>query len=212
MLTKDQRADRAEQLLDCMDGINDACVDEARRWRESGGVKSMNADRARRRRRGWIAAAVIAGVLLLNAGRIGNLIRRLDRSAGDDFTLSASLEAALDTNAFTPADRDALDYFDGNIRLCIGDRGTGQVYVSRPLTESERLLLDMEMTDTHADRVERGEGENFNVWILWGNGLVASPCLDNTPGCVGAGALFDYADERVPTDAFRKLLQTFAKT
>lgn len=211
MLTQDQRRERADLLLDCMDGINDACVDEARRWRESGGVKSRNADRTRSRR-GWIAAAIVAGVLLLNAGRIGNLFRWLGRNVGDGATLSASLEAALDANAFTPADRDALDYFDGSVRLCIGGRGTGQVYVSRPLTESERLLLDMEMTDTHADRVGRGEGEDLRVWILWGNGLVGSPCLDNTPGCVGAGALFDYADERVPTDAFRKLLQTLTKT
>ena len=212
MLTQDQRRDRADLLLDCMDGISDASVEEARRWRESGGVKSMNADRARRRRTGWIAAAVVAGVLLLNAGRIGTLIRRLDRSAGEGVTLSASLEAALGTSAFAPADRDALDYFDGSVRLCIGDRGTGQVYVSRPLTESERLMLDAEMADTHADRVGRGEGETMCVWILWGNGLVVSPCLDNTAGCVGAGALFDYADERVPTDTFRKLLQTLTKT
>lgn len=214
MTNDNQRAARAEQLLDCMDGISDCFLNQAMLWRERGAAQAAARSR-KRRRTGWIAAAV-AGVLVLTAVRIALLVPLLGIGKGDarpdakpplPASLSESLSAAVENQTLVPVEREQLDYFEGRARLCVGDRETGQLYVSRPLTQSEQALLGKELDAGSAARAPRGESEPYSVWILCGDGYVISPCLDTASGCIGAGTLFDYSDERVPTEAFRQLVQ-----
>ena len=64
---------------------------------------------------------------------------------------------------------------------------------------------------------EQGNGDQIGdtameaeimVWISYGNGLVVSPYLEDSPGNVGYGELFDYSPEIIPSAAVTGRIRT----
>ena len=97
------------------------------------------------------------------------------------------------------------DLFDGEPRL-IWETADGQLYgVTLSAAELDHLDRESGRGDKIGDLSLEAE---VKVWISYGNGLVISPYLEDTPGNVGYGELFDYLPEIIPSSAVTGRIQT----
>ena len=125
--------------------------------------------------------------------------------------LDSLLHSCTQSVVFQPIAADHLNFFDGTVRLTVRNEATGALFVSRPLTAAEQsqLLLELEYTGTPVSAEDANgstNGKRYAVWITLGDGQVVTPCLALTGGNVGAGVLFDYSTERIPSAAFFRLV------
>lgn len=96
------------------------------------------------------------------------------------------------------------ELFDGTPRLLwLQD---GQLYGAK-LSASELEHLQREQGNGRQIGDAALEAE-IMVWISYGNGLVVSPYLEDSPGNVGYGELFDYSPEIIPSSAVTGRIRT----
>ncbi|MBE6632722.1 MAG: hypothetical protein E7620_00100 [Ruminococcaceae bacterium] len=211
MKRRDQH--RADRLLDAIGGINDSFLDEALNYRTA-------RPPIRHTLRNWIAVAAVAAILLFAVtGPLSRILKtdtpnaptqeqpqegtKLPTSAP---TLSALLEGCAESPSFAKSAADELNFFDGNVRLTVENRSSGELFVSRPLTAAEQSTLAREFRANGKQVAANASPEEYRVWVMLGDGSVVTPCLNPTVGNVGGAVLFDYESERVPTDLFLDLL------
>jgi len=207
---KPYQSRKADYLLDEIGGIDDRYLTEAMNWQPLRRKKPFA--------RVLPLVASLAAVLLLSfTVLLPTLQRSFDKNESPNVgeslspshpsTLDSLLQDCAQSPSFTPCSADALDFFDGNVRLTVCELSTGKLFVSRPLSESEQNALSREFNAT-GERVTDGatSEESFRVWVLLGDGSVVTPCLSASAGNVGAATLFDYESERIPTKIFNDLL------
>ncbi len=95
------------------------------------------------------------------------------------------------------------ELFDGTPRLLwLQD---GRLYGVK-LTASE--LKNLRQEQDRGDQIGDAAEAEIMVWISYGNGLVVSPYLEDSPGNVGYGELFDYSPEIIPSSAVTGQIRT----
>lgn len=221
---KPNKLHKAEILLDAMSEIDDLYLTEAlsrfpiptasprKRIRSSPVMRTLPA-----------VAALAAVLALILTGPMRGLFAKKDAENADTSlkneapsmtdsdsvsALNSILRSCTESPSFTSVSADNIAFFDGNVRLTVKDRQTGTLYVSRPLTSAEqaRLLDEFKRTGERVTVTEETD-ETHSVWITLGDGQVVTPCLPATAGNIGAGELFDYASERIPTQIFFDLIK-----
>lgn len=212
MKRRDQQ--KAIRLLDAIGGINDDFLDEALNYRTS-------RPPVRPPLRNWVAVAAMAAILLFAVtGPLARVLERdptnapsqpppqegAERPSSSAPTLSALLKECAESPSFTKSAADEINFFDGNVRLTVENRSSGELFVSRPLTAAEQSTLEREFRANGKQVSANASPEEYRVWITLGNGSVVTPCLNPTVGNVGSGVLFSYESERVPTEIFLDLL------
>lgn len=210
----------AEYLFDEIGGIDDSYIAAAQ---SAGKAKTRMPFRA-----GLVAAAALLVMTVTVVLPMG-LYTRGDKEASDDgiYDQAIGTKPTYDGNQYGPTedankkddesqesvytldgvlnvsqDRfyvgDTLDLFDGTPRLLWQASDGALCGVNLSAAELE-----------HLDR-ESGRGEQIGdteleaeiqVWISYGNGIVISPYLEDSPGNVGYGDLFDYSPEIIPSSA-----------
>lgn len=205
---KHQQNHRAERLLDAIGEIDDCFLDEAVRYRATRPA-------IRYPLRNFAAVAAIAAILLIAV--MGPMSAVLDFLKGSESPDTPSnvptavqehlLAGCAQSPAFTLSAADEINFFDGTVRLTVEDRRTGEVYVSRPLTEAQQLTLSREFTATGKQVAASEPPSEYRVWVLLGDGSVITPYLNPTAGNIGTAVLFDYEDERIPTEYFTNLIE-----
>lgn len=229
--------DRAQTLLDAMGEIDDAYLDEALGSLASPKKAKLLPLHQRPVFKLVAGAAALAAALgLVFTGAIGHLlgIGRNDNAeeaapgimeSADPNTLSTLnrlLQGCTQSDLFTPTSSENLHFFDGTVRLTVRNEADGTLFVSRPLTpmEQEQLVLELKTTGTPVNNSgasaestspdspqDPASRENYSVWVTLGDGQVVTPCLSVSGGNVGAGVLFDYEAERLPSQVFFDLLK-----
>ena len=206
---KHQQKHRAERLLDAIGEIDDCFLDEAVRYRSTRPAP-------RHTLRNFAAVAAIAAILLIAV--MGPISAVLDSLRGIGDSINKNEEAPPPANehllagcaqspSFTLSAAEEIDFFDGTVRLTVENRQTGELFVSRPLTQAQQLTLSREFTATGRQVAPSDTPSDYRVWVLLGDGSVVTPYLNPTAGNVGTATLFDYEDERIPTEYFTKLIE-----
>ena len=220
---KPNQLHKAEILLDAMSEIDDLYLTEA--------LSHFPAVSPSRKRilsspvmRVLPAIAALAAVLaLVFTGSLNRLFAKKDAENADTSlkneappmtestsvtTLNSVLQSCTESPSFTSVSADDITFFDGNVRLTVKNRQTKALYVSRPLTsvEQAKLLDEFKRTGERVTDTDETD-EIYSVWITLGDGQVLTPCLPATVGNIGAGELFDYASERIPTQTFFDLIK-----
>lgn len=208
-MNRDEKQLHAARLLDAIGGIDDAHLQEAMTWR-----RATNASSPVKRPFPWRAIYAVAACLVVFVGLFSLLFHFINRPVkSPDTSLShvqridQLLSSCAESPSFTLSSVEKTDFFDGNVRLVLRNRETGDLYMSRPLTESEQETLLRELSTANRTPVSDGETIGWQVWVLQGNGDVRSPYLAPSAGNVGAAVLFDYEAEYIPTEAFASLLE-----
>lgn len=198
---------RAERLLDAIGDVDDRFLAEA------AGYRSRRASILRFPMRSVAVAAVAALLLLAVTSPALQWLKSIGEKETPPAvvpvapTLGSLLSDCAESSAFTLSSAEEIDFFDGAVRLTVEDRATGELFVSQPLTKAQQATLSREFSAA-GKRVNAAEAPSeWRVWVLLGDGTVATPCLDPSAGTVGCGVLFDYEDERIPTDRFLNLLE-----
>ena len=223
---KSIKLQQAERLLDAMGEIDDAYLTEALSHNSSAASKPRKTILNSPRIRIISGVAALAAVLaLVFTGPLRGVWNQTSNESAEDAnlnraetydepsvtTLNSLLESCTESPSFTLTAADDVKYFDGNVRLTVEDRASGELYVSRPLTpaEQDRLLREFKNTGEQiTDAPSSSEG--YRVWITLGDGQVVTPCLAAAAGNIGAGDLFNYEPERLPTEIFFDLLKDLA--
>lgn len=161
-----------------------------------------------------VAASLLVGVFAANWNQIETLLGNLPfRESGSEeelkFTSTESLllHCREDANAsYTVVSSvSELDFFSERVHVVWQYENDSAVYVSRALTDDERDRLTYQMK--YADRFDESAAQPAcRVWILYGDGSVASPYLQSSIGNVGVGELFDYNVEVIPNADFNTCL------
>jgi len=161
-----------------------------------------------------VAASLLLGVFAANWNRIETLFGNLSfgESSGKTDIEFTSTEALLlycreDANAsYTVVSGvEQLDFFSASAHVVWQYENDSAVYVSRALTNDERDRLTYHMK--YGDRFDESAAQPAcRVWILYGDGSVASPYLHPSIGNTGAGELFDYHVEVIPNADFNTCL------
>lgn len=97
------------------------------------------------------------------------------------------------------------DLFDGTPRLLWETADGVLCGVKLSNSELEHLNREQGKGDQIGDAALEAE---IKVWISYGNGLVISPYLEDSPGNVGYGELFDYSPEIIPSSAVTGRIKT----
>lgn len=213
-MSRDSRR-RAEDLFAAMGGIEDRFLGEA--------IAAQTAQK-RRRKHPWrilsiaasallaVSLAVFAGISIGRGMRPGHGTDAKDPPHTEPQTFSAlllsctesaSFEKRTDTRGSVPA--------DGTVRLVIGERGGGALWISRPLTASERVTVMTEAVRAmRQDSFEPASDSPLCVWLVSEKGEVWSPEVTYSCGNVTFGTIYDYNSERLPGTAFQNLLAGLA--
>ncbi len=124
-----------------------------------------------------------------------------DESQESIYTLDSVLNVSHDSFYMG----DDPDLFDGTPRL-IWQTADGA------LRGVDLSAAELEYLDRESGRGEQvGDTEleaEIQVWVSYGNGLVISPYLEDSPGNVGYGELFDYSPEIIPSSAVTGRIKT----
>ncbi len=208
----------ASYLLDEFGMIDDRFVAEAQTWRAERPAVRKNSIRV------LLVAAALTLVLAVGiAGTVTVMLRRDENrfpAEGEQSTeiqptvgtpvarLDALLSAAAGSPSFSSCSADELRFFDGNVRLAVKDRSSGELYVSRALTASEQATLSASLNANGSPVEPNSDGTEYLVWVTLGDGRVLSPCLALSNGNVSTATLFDYEVEYIPSQSFQELVES----
>lgn len=204
---KRDRKRQANHLLDEIGQIDDRYLVEAMNWRASGTAPRKKPIRM------LLAAASLTLVLVLAFSATVSMFNR--RKADGDAppegieppTLSDLLQNCTESGNFTPISADGPDFFDGEVRVAVKNVSTGELFVSRALTEDEQTGLEQEFKRKGTPvSPDADTADEFRVWVMLGDGSVVTPCLTRSAGNIGIADFFDYGIEREPTQIFMNLL------
>lgn len=206
---------RAEHLLDAMDGIDERFLAEA-----------IAAQERRKRRRlplrilSVAASAILVVSLAVAGGRaLGRLLHPAHSPTDDEdyayntpAAFSALLLSCTESSAFTVQTGTGGRLApDGTLRVVIGEKDSDTLWVSRPLTDSERATAVAETTRSGRIRAKENPGTGrYRIWLIDQNGAVWSPSLNYSSGNVTFGQVYDYDPECLPSAAFQTLLAGLA--
>lgn len=207
----------ASYLLDEIGSIDDRFVSEAQTWRAEKRTSRRSPIRV------LLVAASLVLVLAIGIGATLTALRRQDERppTGDQITdqpsdispverLDSVLSTALQSPSFSPCSADELLFFDGNVRLAVKDRQTGEVYVSRTLNVYEQSGLSDALNTRGSAVASEAESGSYLVWVTLGDGRVISPCLSLSGGNVATATLFDYEAEYIPSQSFNALVESLS--
>jgi len=209
----------AEYLFDEIGGIDDSYIAAAQ---SAGKAKTRMPFRA-----GLVAAAAVLVMTVTLVIPMGLYVRG-DKEASDDgiYDQAIGTKPTYDGNQHGPVDSaedvanstqslytldgvlnvsqdsfyvgDTLDLFDGTPKLLW--QASDGVLCGVNLSAAELEHLDRESGRGEQIGYTELEAE-IQVWISYGNGIVISPYLEDSPGNVGYGELFDYSPEIIPSSA-----------
>lgn len=209
----------AEYLFDEIGGIDDSYIAAAQ---SAGKTKARMPFRA-----GLVAAAAVLVMTVTLVIPMGLYVGG-DKEASDDgiYDQAIGTKPTYDGNQHGPADSaedvanstqslytldgvlnvsqdsfyvgDTLDLFDGTPKLLW--QASDGVLCGVNLSAAELEHLDRESGRGEQIGYTELEAE-IQVWISYGNGIVISPYLEDSPGNVGYGELFDYSPEIIPSSA-----------
>lgn len=214
----------AEYLFDEIGGIDDSYI-----------AAAQSAGKARTRmpfRAGLVAAAAVLVMTVTVVIPMG-LHTKGDMSADEIHDAAVDTKPGYDGNYYGPsADDDqnsmteqsafvldsvlnvsggsfdmgeAPDLFDGTPRLIWKTADGALCGVNLSTAELEHL----DRESGRGEQIDDAEFEaEIQVWISYGNGLVISPYLEDSPGNVGYGELFDYLPEIIPSSAVTGRIKT----
>ncbi len=207
---KEQKASR---LLRVIGQIDDRFVNEAMTWR---GISSQ-------RKTPWRLLAIAATFAVVLSVFAASLIIGLlqndppaelppvtdELPATPTEQLDALLLSCTQSTAFERIAPTDVDFFDGTLRIAVSPRSTGEIFLSRPLTSAEAATAKKALTSTGPRTDPSAPDGELRVWILLGDGSVASPCLAPSAGNLAPAELFAYSSEYLPSNDFLKLLEVF---
>ena len=209
---RDTRA-AAEYLFDEIGGIDESYIAAA---------QSARPMRARKPYRVAVLAAAAVLIMAMVVALPTRFVNDGDSAVLDEMTVSTApsqddVEEKPSTQQ-SPFELDSVlsnapdsfyvgetpELFDGTPRLLwLQD---GQLYGAK-LSASELEHLQREQGNGRQIGDATMEAE-IMVWISYGNGLVVSPYLEDSPGNVGYGELFDYSPEIIPSSAVTGRIRT----
>ena len=212
--------EKAKILLGAMNSIDDAYLNEALSYTPAGKkAKLLRLQGASVRAISSVAAVAAVAALIL----IGPLRGMLKKSSSKGESeapnaivspitpsadaLNALLDACVQSEDFRSVSRDELGFFDGTIRLAVQNLDTQELYLSQPLTASQQASAQKSLSVKGQPHWDASAESDYAVWIMLGNGQVATPCLTPSAGNIGAAVLFRYEAEQIPTQEFFRLLE-----
>ena len=219
---------KTDQLMDAIGGIDDLFLNEAMNWQELSVRRSQkDVTPEKKTRKSPIRALLIAASLVLvmvigMSAMVSAFMRSskgvqapnkdpdVSQSSANGSRLDTLLSECVQSSSFTTCTGEKIPCFDGTVRVMVEDRSTGELFVSRPLNEAEQKSVQREMKVVGERVAPNPESDAtssaYSVWVTLGDGTVLTPCLNPSHGNLGAGTLFDYESERVPTQIFMDLL------
>ena len=127
-----------------------------------------------------------------------NIQESMEESLGST-TLSARLSSVRAQTADSVARESDIDLFDGTPRV-IWKYSDEELFRTKSISHDEYQRLTALMAKNKGERVDDPSDNSLEgVWIASGDGLVISPCLEQTAGNVGYGEIFDYVPEYEPS-------------
>lgn len=207
----------AEYLFDEIGGIDDSYI-----------AAAMSARPVRARRPSRIAVLAAAAVLVMamvvalpmsfvtdkdDADNVAELEKPIstDPSADDAEQKPDVIESPFELDSLLSNTPDSFnmggepDLFDGTPRLLWQTSDGVLCGVKLSASELEHLNREQGNGKQVGDAAMEAE---VMVWISYGNGLVVSPYLEDSPGNVGYGELFDYSPEIIPSAAVTGRIRT----
>ena len=210
----------AEYLFDEIGGIDDSYI-----------AAAMSARPVRARRPSRIAVLAAAAVLVMamvvalpmsfvtdkdgadNVAELDELEKPIstDPSADDAEQKPDVIESPFELDSLLSNTPDSFnmggepDLFDGTPRLLWQTVDGVLCGVNLSAAELEHLNREQGKGKQVGDAAMEAE---VMVWISYGNGLVVSPYLEDSPGNVGYGELFDYSPEIIPSAAVTGRIRT----
>lgn len=155
------------------------------------------------------SAAALAAVLTLFVGvkLMGKLTAKNSGDKAGSHAPSISIEEALNTVRSNPGSgvttSDTVDLFGGKPKLIWQFAGE-ESYSHVDISTSERDRLTGAIIG--ASPAQYGSELSCRVWISYGNGIVISPHLRQSPGNIGYGSLFDYSPELEPSGDILRII------
>lgn len=210
----------AEYLFDEIGGIDDSYIAAA---------MSARPVRARRPSRIAVLAAAAVLVMAMVVALPMSFVTDKDDAAHDTVLNEGTASLSTDPSADdaeqkpdvieSPFELDSLlsntpdsfnmggepDLFDGTPRLLWQTADGVLCGVKLSASELEHLNREQGKGKQVGDAAMEAE---VMVWISYGNGLVVSPYLEDSPGNVGYGELFDYSPEIIPSAAVTGRIRT----
>ena len=127
-----------------------------------------------------------------------NMQESMEESVGGA-TLSARLSSVRAQTADDVTKESDIDLFDGTPKV-IWKYSDEELFRTKAISDDEYQRLTGLITKNKGERVDDPSDNSLEgVWIASGDGLVISPCLEQTAGNVGYGEIFDYVPEYEPS-------------
>ena len=216
---KNTKRKKAQILLDAMNSIDDAYLNEALSYTPVCKKSKLLLFQDLRIRAISSVAAVAAVAALILAGPMRGMLEKSNSKGESEspnaiespITPSATalndlLAACVENERFHAVSQSEINFFDGNVRLAVQNLDSQELYLSQPLTASQQASVQQSLASRGQLHGESSESD-YAVWIMLGNGQVATPCLTPSAGNIGAAVLFHYEAEQIPTQDFFRLLE-----
>lgn len=207
-MTQEEKRICAQRLFDEIGNIDDRFITEAAapyaRARDTRGIRAFLIGAVSVA----LAISVTVGVFVVgmmsgdkktdNEGAVNDMNEIVEGSTSTP-TLSARLTAIRNQTANAAVSKEDIDLFDGMAKI-IWKYSDEEEYRTRDISDSEYSKLKKILSENKGVRVDNyAVGKLEGVWIASGDGLVISPCLEQTAGNVGYGEIFDYVPEYEPS-------------
>ncbi|MBQ8850110.1 MAG: hypothetical protein IJ011_07260 [Clostridia bacterium] len=126
---------------------------------------------------------------------------------GESATLSSRLEGLRYKTESLRISANDIKLFESTPKI-IWKYSDEESYRVRNITEGEAAMLFSKLYEDRGRRIDGGTDESGldGVWIATGDGLVISPCLEQSAGNTGYGEIFDYVPEYEPSEDFSEYL------
>ncbi len=207
---------QAERLFDVIGMIDDSIIAEAQ-------APYTTPSRAigRKQFRSLIALAcafaiitvgIFGGALL--SGLLGTPIAdKNDHAAPESSAPSQSvpldqlLSGASESDAISRVPPQAIDFFDGNVKILWQDLGENEICVLPvPYQGQAQRIRNLLKQQTDSIPPDHTDPLSCQVWIAFEDGTVVSPYLKDSPGNIGYADLFAYAPEVEPSPDLIRLI------
>ncbi len=165
--------------------------------------------RARKKSPAWRALLIAAALLLsfalllgtvaagVTIGVIGALINSGEQEP-EPLAPIAQMEQAMAGEQHASLSAEQLDFF-GRPTLIWSELGSDEYHSVMLSTYECNDLVYLMQTDRR-EYTAQSDAPKYQIWLCFGDGVVVSPYLKNTPGNAARGEVFDYDPELEMSD------------
>lgn len=154
-----------------------------------------------------VGASIAIGVIV---DLLQNVPEVPDEPTQDQEQLSAvaKMELTMQTvqRTQTPLSAEKINFFNATPTLIFSEQGSEEYYTVRLTKEQCTKLIGTMQNNQRTEFSEQSPVPEYRIWLSFGDGVVVSPYLKNTPGNAGHGALFDYDPELEMNDVLAELI------